>query len=308
MISIGRWARFPLPFPFMLAILCCSVSGPPAGSLPDLTVAVSTVPGSPVKLADSWTVTVKVTNGGASQSAACVLRYQITNAATGQATNVDVAVPALDAGASFTDPYAGTYSGRIGSNPGTNSFVVAADAGATVSESNETNNTASFSLPVFYPELVIDTYYPLDSGKGLTIGTNALYLFGSTAENSAPLASDTTGTNPDGDQVSYGYIDYTPAAGLAPGGVYYIRIQARNGTAAGAYAILVATAPVTLPRDASWFFPEIPGVNTLDSPYENDGVLSSGVPSNPAIIAVGGKLNRYVAASGDIDWVMVTLP
>jgi hypothetical protein len=250
-------------------------------------------------------VTVKVTNGGASSAAASVLRYRITNALTNQVTNVDVSVPVLLSSASFTDSYAGTYGVRIGSNPGTNSFLVTADAGGTVSEADETNNTASFSLPIIYPELVIDTYYPMLSGAGLTIGTDALYLFDSTGELSPALATVITGTSPDGDQASYAYIDYT--GGLAPG-VYYVRIQARNGTSAGAYAIVILTAPLPLPRDASWFFPESPGANTADSPYEADDTLSSGVPTNPAIISVGGKLNRYVALSGDIDWVKVTLP
>jgi len=314
MISIGNWARFPLHFPLVFGILCCSVSGSPNGPLPDLTVAVSTVPASPVYLADTWTVTVNVTNGGASAAPASVLRYRFTNAVTNQATNVDVPVPALSPGASFTDSYSGTYGGRVGSNAGTNSFLVIADAGGTVSESDETNNTASFSLPVMYPELVIDTYYPLSSGGPL--GINALYLFDAAGTS---ITSETSGASlaPD-TQPNFSGIDYT--VGLSPG-VYYVRIQALNLTSGGDYAIRVLqelpSFPIDMPdRDPSWFYAGL----SSDSSYESlDGVSFTIPPNEAGMTFTAGdvatdtvnKLNRHLtsgASPADYDWVKVTLP
>jgi hypothetical protein len=66
-------------------------------------------------------------------------------------------------------------------------------------------------------------------------------------------------------------IDYTDPAGIAPATVLYVKVAGN------------------------------------DAGYESDDAASGGVPANPALLPVGGKLNRSLVPS-DVDWVRLVLP
>ncbi len=162
-----------------------------------------------------------------------------------------------------------------------------------------------------YSEIVIDTYYPLSAGT-FTSQFQYMELFSQSgvvssadpwsSPTTGALASDISGSNPDGNQANFAYIDYKPAQPLPSGTVLYIRISGSTTSATGAYAVTVLTSPTT-----TYTFPGV--INSTDTPYNagNNLPTSGGVPSNPAVITLGGALNRYLIA-GDVEWVKITLP
>ncbi len=281
----------------------------------DLTVSVlsSSVP---VTGSGSWSASVTVRNGGPGAAGVSVLRYSFTNAATPGAPATDVgsaSIGALAPGAEQTVEVSGTVAGLDGMS-GTHHILFKADADSQVAESNESNNTGVAVVPVIYPEVVIDTYYPLSSG-GSGFEFLVIDLFGPAGDTTtedpwippatAALASDGVGgmgSNPDPSQSFFAYIDYT--GGLAPGD-YYVRIRGfyNNTGSVGAYAIRLLTAGSG--SHAGWFSTEL---NLSDTPYETDD-QRNGVPARSAALAVNQSLNRYLSdAGGDIDWVKITLP
>jgi hypothetical protein len=175
----------------------------------------------------------------------------------------------------------------------------------------------SSPAPTSYPEIVIATYNPTDTGffgqfqdmelfsaSGVTSSANPW-----TSAGTGALASDLGGSTPfGGSDANYAYIDYQPTQPLVSGTVLYIRINGISGSSTGAgattgpYAITVLTsAPTTFTRFAS--------VNATDAPYAAGNNLppSGGAPTEPAVITLGGALNRYVLA-GAVEWVQITLP
>jgi hypothetical protein len=155
--------------------------------------------------------------------------------------------------------------------------------------------------PVLYKRLVIDTYKPTDGAQGGTVDTVAS-LFDAGGEAGPAIAEDDNGN------LSYFYaarIDYTDPVGFTSGTVLYVRVQGKLPSTSGAYAIrLVLDSPD--PYDSSWFDFD-PDENLTDTPYESDDAAPAGIPTNPAILTVGAKLNRFLGA-GDIDWFRLVLP
>ena len=157
-----------------------------------------------------------------------------------------------------------------------------------------------------YPEIVIDTYYPLSTGSFIIGPFQDMELMNASG---AVLATDSSGSNPDGNELYFAYIDYKPAQPLTSGTVLYIRISGNPATATGAYAVMAQTSPPTLtgglaPASYYTFF----GTALSTDPYAA-GNTPNFPPSDPAVITLGvaGALNRYLSASA-VEWVKITLP
>jgi hypothetical protein len=178
-------------------------------------------------------------------------------------------------------------------------------ATATISQNGQIVITPVQSTTTNYSEIVIDTYYPLSTG----IFTDQFQDMELLNASGVTLASDNSGSNPDGNEANFAYIDYKPAQSLTSGTVLYIRISGNTATASGAYAIMAQTSPPTLtsglaPASYYTFF----GTALTTDPYAS-GNTPNFPPSNPAVITFGvaGALNRYLSA-GAVEWVEITLP
>ncbi len=179
-------------------------------------------------------------------------------------------------------------------------------ATATISPNGQIVITPVQSTTTSYTEIVIDTYYPLSTGTFMSSPFQNMELLNASG---AVLASDNSGSNPDGNELYFAYIDYKPAQPLTSGTVLYIRISGNPATATGAYAIMAQTSPPTLtgglaPASYYTFF----GTALSTDPYAA-GNTPNFPPSDPAVITLGvaGALNRYLSASA-VEWVQITLP
>lgn len=173
----------------------------------------------------------------------------------------------------------------------------------------------------YYSEIVIDTYYPLSSGT-FTSQFQYMELFSAsgvtssadpwTSPTTGALDYDITGSNPDGNEANFAYIDYKPTTALPSGTVLYIRISGNTQTATGAYAIMVQTSPPPLTgglAPASYYTFFSSALTTDPYAAGNNSPNSGGVPTDPAVITLGvaGALNRYLSA-GAVEWVKLVLP
>jgi hypothetical protein len=183
-------------------------------------------------------------------------------------------------------------------------------ATATIAKNGQIVITPIQSTTTSYSEIVIDTYDP--TGSAFISQFQYMELFSASgvtgsadpwaSPSTGALASDLYGSNPAASQANYAYIDYKPTQPLVSGTVLYIRISGITTTATGAYAITVLTSPPTT-------FTTFASANATDAPYAagNNLPVSGGVPTDPAVITLGGALNRYVLA-GAVEWVQITLP
>ena len=172
--------------------------------------------------------------------------------------------------------------------------------------------------PTSYSEILIDTYNPTGGVTAQQFQYMELFSASGVTSSADPwaspatgaLASDLAGSNPAAVGVNCAYIDYKPTQPLVSGTVLYIRISGgfpgdtvtEDQALTGAYAITVLTSPPTT-------FTTFASANTADAPYSagNNLPVSGGVPTAPAVITLGGVLNRYLLA-GAVEWVQITLP
>jgi hypothetical protein len=153
--------------------------------------------------------------------------------------------------------------------------------------------------PVHYTRLVIDTYKPTGLPAAGTADT-FLSLFDAGGE-AGPAIAEADGGNPN--FLYAARIDYTDPVGFTSGTVLYVRVKfgSEAGGIPGAYAIRLVTDPA---YDSSWNFASAGD----DSEYEPDDAVTGGIPDNPALLSVGGKLNRALADASDVDWLQLVLP
>ena len=152
--------------------------------------------------------------------------------------------------------------------------------------------------PVLYTRLVIDTDKPTGLPQGGTADT-FLSLFDSRGE-AVPAIVEAESGNPF--FVNAARIDYTDPTGFLSGTVLYVRVKCGSQTGSWApYAIRLVLDPA---YDASWNFVAAGD----DSAYEPDDTTASGVPTNPALLSVGEKLNRGLSTATDVDWIRLVLP
>jgi subtilase family serine protease len=145
------------------ASLPCRVAAADAG--PDLTVPeISFSPNNPA-IGDTVTVTVTVENQGTSACGASSL--------AGYADSTLIAtvpVGPLEAGQAATV----VFTWQAG--PGTHNIKAVADAGGTIAESNENNNTRTFTLTSVAPDLAVQsiTWTPASPSKGDSVVFNVV--------------------------------------------------------------------------------------------------------------------------------------
>ena len=203
-------------------------------------------------------------------------------------------VPALAVGESFTDTYSSTYSI---SQPGKYWFFVTARLTTPADELRTDNNTLGAAVSILYDEVVVDTYLP-NPLMSYTLHT-VIDLYGPTGTQ-APAIASAEGGNPVFD--GYARIDWK--GGLEPG-TYYIRVKGKSAADYGAYAIRILTSIPTPQYSSADYFSV---VNNPDS-YEPDDAVTNGVPTHPAAITIGDRLNRFLTTGGgDVDWFILTLP
>jgi hypothetical protein len=322
--NVHRMVLFMFSASLVLALFGCMKPGiSSALATADLTVTSITAPSAPVARTDTWSIGAVVENIGTSLAGASVLRYRLSTDAVLDSADPVLAtsnIPALDAGQSWTDSVPGSFSVAAEDNQQGPHYIFAeADATSVVAESNEGNNTASVPLEVIYDEVFIETYGPTDAitliptwptlydyidlfGPAGDNSATSYNLWSSNQDQSVALAWSNGSNFIDLQAYQFAMIDYKGA--LAPG-TYYLRIRGYTSTTTGPYALRVLTSVADVA--APWFFTS---ENASDAPYESDDNPTAGgggVPTNPASITVGGKLNRYITA-GDVDWVRITLP
>jgi hypothetical protein len=297
-----------------------------APTLPDLKVSSVQVPSSAQSTSATWTLGATIANTGTVAGSFTIL-YQLSTKSTldGTATTIGTSfVTGLAAGGTYTDTWSTSYSIAQG---GTHWIFVTADSTNAVAESDETNNTSSASVPIKYPEIVIDTYPPI-YGYGTVM--TWVSLFDSRGDTTVDLpdlwngdnAPYKTETSPaliaqDGALGKWGRIDFT--GGLAPG-TYYVRVRGLSSDANGGYGIRVLDAAPDSPGGASWawYFTAVNSTeaNPAGGSYEPDDTpLQGGIPSNPVAISLNQKLNRWMTPGstpgvppGDVDWFTLILP
>jgi hypothetical protein len=300
---------------------------PPAGQ-PDLKITAIQVPSTPQTIAATWTLAATVANGGTADAGPSTLLYQVSTSSVldSSATAIGTRpVPALAAGASYTDTWSTTFSIP---QSGTHWIYVTTDSGGVVAESNEANNTSSASVPIIYGLIVIDTYLP-KSGAPSSVDT-FVSLFSSSGDTTVetpniwkddlpPYTTEKGAIIEKGSAGDYGRITYS--GGLAPG-TYYIRVRGVQSTQNGPYGIRVLNVAADNPTGPGWpwYFltTNTADANPLGGSYESDdSPLQGGVPPNAVPITLGGKLNRWLTAGnitaappvpGDVDWFKLTLP
>jgi hypothetical protein len=302
----------------VLAILAVGCRPPSSSLRPDIEVSSLATPSSAVAADFQWTLGATVVNTGAGTAATSELEYWYSDNGTLDAGDTLVTVstiPALGPGASYVDVWSTAYAVEdSGGGPGTHWIFAVADAGGAVGETDETNNLRGKAVVVLYGRLIIDTYRPKTD---VIVTDTFLSLFDAAGD---PTTETGTGLwyndNPpftvDAPPVSIAEadvgnpfwnsarIDYE--VGLAPG-TYYIRVRGQRSTTTGVYAVRVLLVPDDIDY-GPWYFSDI----TDDAEYEvDDNPPTGGIPTNPVVIAIGGKLNRALTA-GDVDWLKLVLP
>ncbi len=174
-----------------------------------------------------------------------------------------------------------------------------------MAESDETDNVKSAEVRVRYPTLAIDTYRPIDPLLGGFVSTNTYAtLYGPQGTLADAIDED----DDDGLFSRFARIVYNDSAkGLEPG-TYYVQVRAGIADSTGPYAIRVLTdlSKVDTYTSAEDYFAAVaPEAET--SATEPDNTTFEGKPVKVNPLAIGGRLNRYLAAD-DVDWVVITLP
>jgi hypothetical protein len=188
------------------------------------------------------------------------------------------------------------------------SIYAVVDSGATVTETDETNNVSAVdsaaAVLVYDDEATaprsylvrLETYAP--TGSGTTDTVLALYKADASGTAVSYVAADTSGGS------DYSVLDFT-AGGLGPG-TYYAMVTSWSGRN-GPYAFTVRTDNIALRRFANLPSNTVDPGETDDLPRVTSVMANTTAPSAPVAITVGTALNRYSAA-GDWDWFMFTLP
>ena len=314
------WLSFSGGAILALLSIGCAPSGPALPALPDLAVWTVSVPASAVAADDQWELGATVVNTGTAVAAASSLEYWYSDDGILDGGDVLIGthpVPALAAGATFADVWSTTYAvADSGGGAGTRRIFAVADGDAAISEPDEANNTSRASVAVLYDRVIIDTYKP---GALINAANTFASLFGPAGdpttetgtelwnENNPPYTVDAPPTSiaeaDNGNPVHNGCARIDYADGLAPG-TYYVRVRGQKSWTVGVYAVRILLAPDDDYSGGGWYF----GVISDDASYEtDDNPPSGGVPTNPVLIAVGGKLNRALT-DGDVDWLVFTLP
>jgi len=327
-MSRKRWQIFAMMTP---ALLCLSCASPQSAALPDLTVAVLTVPAAVLATAETWTLTATVSNSGGQQAGVSTLEYRLSYDTIVDASDLLIqssAIPAVPPGASHTDTTA-AYSLQDFGTTGTHYVIAIANADSGIQETDTTNNTKQSLLSASYNRVIVDTYKP-DDWVGPSDISPSMYmnLFGENGDSlsytpnvwddttypdqqllGSSLAYDSNGSNPNKNpadpnyyQSGYSYIEYVTSTELAPGSILWVRVRGSSASDAFPYAVRVLTAPLVDDYTGWWF--GLP-YNTADT---SDLPISGSLPTTYQIITPGGKLNRYIHTSGEIGWVKITLP
>jgi hypothetical protein len=290
------YLRYPWLLLVCLLPVACSLA--PA----DLSVTSLTGPSVAVKADETWALGCVILNSGATAAPATTVRFYYSADAILDAGDVligEAGVPSLGPAASVPVTYSGSYAvADSGGNAGTHRIFAVVDPSSAVSDADRSNNTGSLEVKVKYTRLIIDTYNPTNPPTGFNTNTY-LWLY-SDAGTADPLGNEDAG-NPS--YLLCARIDYTDAFGIDPGTVIYVRLIGSTVSDEGPYAIRFMIDAVD-PYGPSWFF-AAPSANP--DAHEDDGGESAGIPTNPASLPVGGKLNRYLAAV-ETDWFKLILP
>jgi hypothetical protein len=159
--------------------------------------------------------------------------------------------------------------------------------------------------PKTYPEIVIDTYDPVDATDAASF-SSYMELWSSDGKVRLALDDGDNGSSRPAGYYNQGaaYIDYK--GGLTSGD-YYIRITAtpENVHDFFGYGIRVITAPLN--NYVAWVFGSVNLADTDDSPFTG----GTGVPASFQTMVLGDsskdKLNRYIN-DGWVNWIKLTLP
>jgi hypothetical protein len=303
---------------FVLVLAGCPSPPLSTGPAPSASVTVTTVnvPPAAITATASWTLGATVTNSGNGAAVASSLLYQISTKSTLDSSAITIGthpVPALAVGDSYVDTYSSSY------------VIPAAQSGTYwIYVTTVSNKTASASVGVLYPRILIETYNPTGGAVGTIPWISLFDHNGDT--NADPTGgfnewhNDTTPYTVDGAVAiaesgtngTWESIDFTGNTaypnGLPPG-VYYVRVRGAQSYQTGGYGIRF------LSLNPSYVIPAYPtgyttfaSVNAGDSPYEPDDALQAGVPANPVAATVGSIFNRELSVSSDMDWFKLTLP
>jgi hypothetical protein len=272
---------------------------------PDLEVSTIVVADSSVNVQEEWTLGASVTNTGDTDAPGVTVRFISSSDATldeNDFTIGNVVTKPVLVGA--TEPV--TWSNKYSlTEPGTRWFFAVVDPGNAVAESDETDNVKSAAVLVRYPAIAIDTYRPIDPELGGFVSTNTyVTLYGPRGTLADAIDEEDGG----GLFSRFARIVYDhPERGLEPG-TYYVQVRGGYTDSAGPYAIRVLTdlAKVDTYTSAEDYFTAVaPEAET--SATEPDDATSDGKPVKLNFLAIGGRMNRYLAV-GDVDWVTITLP
>jgi hypothetical protein len=303
---------------FALAVLCLALGSCklPASKSVDLLPGVMTFTVDYVADGGTLAVTLPVENQGSAAAAAFMVEFYL--AATSAFDPLTDTNLGPTAGASVPANSTGTVNASL-SIPELNinevRYVYAVvDSTGAVDESDETNNqstTGTAAEVLVYNDespgpysIIIQTYLGSDPSKTTGSTDTVMALYHKDGSTATYMISDmSTATD-------FSLIDMSSAP-LASG-TYYIAVLSSNPNN-GPYALSVRTSNIGyLPRfvDLSsnavdpWETDDLP-VNSL--PMTED----KSIPTVPALIKVGGVLNRYSdynAGTYDWDWFTFVLP
>jgi hypothetical protein len=235
-----------------------------------------------------WILQTTVVNSGSAASPECSIAYylsaddQLDPAADTliSSTGPEFTLPALAVGEDtqhtlMVDPV---------TDAGYAYILMQADAGGTVAEENETNNTAA--LKIRFPRIVIESFRPQEYGA--TVDTDLELR----DQNGTEIASYSNS--------SFAFIDYQ--GGLSAG-LYYIRVNSSTDSI-GEYAVRVITEDKTT-------VPYPPYFSVPSDDYEVDDPSSDSFPldGDPVVITLGSdnSVGRRLDAAGDVDWLELQL-